>query len=177
MSRLGGVPALCGLMEQIRLRTVVLPGFVAGFVATLAVHQLVLALLHLAGLTSRTAFALQATEPLGIPAVVSLAVWGGLWGVALAGALRTLGGRADDWILALTLGAVAPTLGNWLVSAPLHGHPLGYGWHLRDMVTSILVNASWGAGVAVLLRMRLARWRENSGGRPHPLPRHAQQPR
>jgi len=175
------VPALCGLMERIRLRTVVLPGFVAGFVATLTMHQLVLALLSLAGLTSRTAFALQPTEPLAIPAVVSLALWGGLWGVALVGALRTLGSKADDWILALTLtltlGAVAPTLVNWLVAAPLHGLPLGYGWHLRDMVTSILVNASWAGGVAVLLRVRFAWWSETSAGRPHPLSRHAQQPR
>jgi hypothetical protein len=139
---------------------VVFPGFAAGFLATLAFHQVVLALLNLMGLTSRAAFALQQTEPLGIPAVVSLAFWGGLWGISLACAQKMLAGKANYWILALALGAVAPTLGHWLVSAPLHGHPLGYGWHPGDMVTSILVNGSWGTGVAILLRVRFVRWAE-----------------
>jgi hypothetical protein len=141
-----------------RLRSALLPGFAAGFLATLAFHQFALAVLYLMGLSSRAAFALHPTAPLGIPAVVSLAFWGALWGVGLACALRTAAGRANYWLLALTLGAVVPTLGNWLVSAPLHGQPLGYGWHLRDMVTSILVNGSWGTGVAILLRLRFVRW-------------------
>jgi hypothetical protein len=89
--------------------------------------------------------------------------------------LRTPAGKAGYWVLALAFGAVAPTLGNWLVSAPLHGQPLGYGWQPRDMVTSILVNGIWGLGVAILLRLRLVCYAAMIGGHPD-LSRSAEQP-
>ena len=160
------MPAFYNLLERTHLRNLPLPGFVAGLLATLAFHQPALALLHLLGFTGRMAFALHSTAPLAVPAVVSTAFWGGLWGISLAWIQKTPAGRLNYWLLALLFGAVAPTLGHWLVSAPLHGHPLGYGWSPGEMVTSILVNASWGIGVAILLRLRFVRLPGTGGHQP-----------
>jgi hypothetical protein len=133
-------------------------GFVAGFFATLAFHQVMLAFLHGLGLTARTPFAFERTPPLGAPAVLSLAFWGGLWGVALAYAEPRFSRGVNYWVSALLFGAIGPTLVTWFVSAPLHGLPVGAGWHLPGMMTSVFVNGAWGLGAALLLRL----WRWSS---------------
>src|SRR6516162_5682329 len=56
-------------------------GFVAGFLATLVFHQSGLALLHRVGLFSGPAFNMQPVPPFGVPAVIQLAFWGGVWGI------------------------------------------------------------------------------------------------
>jgi hypothetical protein len=129
-------------------------GFVAGFVATLIFHQAVLAVLHLVGLTEHTPFVMERLPPLGVPAVVSLGFWGGLWGIVLVYA-SVRRGKIDYWLFAAIFGAVAPTLANWFISAPLHGRPLGNGWQGANMLTSVLVNTAWGLGTALCLRLLL----------------------
>ena len=117
--------------------------------------------LHILGLTERTPFAFERIPPLGMPAVFSLALWGGVWGVAFANVELLLTDTVNYWLFALLFGAIAPSIVNWFVSAPLHGFPLGSGWHLPEMVTSILVNGAWGVGTALLLRLwfrRHAEW-------------------
>ena len=57
-----------------------LKAFAAGFLATLLFHQGLVAILHAAGACPRKAYDLSPTKPLGIPFVLSLAFWGGLWG-------------------------------------------------------------------------------------------------
>lgn len=126
-------------------------GFIAGFLSTLIFHQGALAVLHLIGLTQRTPFVMGPVPPLGVPAVVSLAFWGGLWGIVFVYAVvrrRTV----PYWLFAALFGAMVPTLVNWFISAPLHGRPLGGGWHGPDMLTAVLVNTAWGVGTALLLR-------------------------
>jgi hypothetical protein len=65
-----------------------LKAFVAGFIATLVFHQGVLALLHAVGLSARGAYVVDPTGPLHVPAVLSLAFWGGVWGVPLYAVVR-----------------------------------------------------------------------------------------
>ena len=62
-----------------------LTAFVAGFLSTLFFHQGALAVLHAAGFTTRAPYVSTPTWPLHLPAVVSLAFWGGVW--AGAGAI------------------------------------------------------------------------------------------
>ena len=119
-----------------------------------------LEVLHLIGLTQRTPFAWAPIAPLGVPGVVSLALWGGVWGIVLAYAEFFLAETAGTWMFALVFGALAPSMANWFVSAPLHGFPLGSGWHLSEMVTSLLVNAAWGLGTGLLLRLWFGRHEE-----------------
>ena len=142
--------------------------FAAGFLATLVFHQGMLAVLHFIGLTQRTAFSLEPTAPLGVPEVFSMAFWGGVWGMALAYAASLLAETDNTWLFALLFGAIVPSLVNWFVAAPLHGDPLGKGWHLPAMATSLLVDAAWGLGTALLLRLRFGR----QGEQPHRTPSH-----
>jgi hypothetical protein len=136
-------------------RTSVLAGFAAGFLATLLFHQVAVVLLQQLGVTDRAAFSLRSTWPFGLPSVVSLAFWGGLWGIAFAATMmaRISPSGARSWTNGLLFGAIVPTVVNWLAVAPLRGLPIGYGWHLPDMLTSILANSAWGLGTAALLRL------------------------
>lgn len=129
--------------------------FVAGALAVPLFHQLVLALLNAAGWIARKPFAMAPTEPFGIPQVVSLSFWGGVWGVILALVLRRIRSPRAFWLAALVFGAVAPTLVAGLVVAPLKGQPAG--GDAKMIVTGLLVNAAWGLGTALIARLFGAR--------------------
>src|SRR5205085_7083086 len=98
-----------------------LKAFVAGFVATLLFHQGLLALLHARGVSPRKAFDLSPTKPLGVPLVVSLAFWGGLWGILLWRLVARAGSPPRQWLLGLVLGAILPSLVALFVVMPLKG--------------------------------------------------------
>ena len=55
--------------------------FFAGVLATLIFNQLTLALLWWAGIAPFAPFSMAATQPFGVPAVISLAFCGGVWGI------------------------------------------------------------------------------------------------
>jgi hypothetical protein len=124
--------------------------FVAGFVATLAFHQGAMALLHAAGQWPKPPFPMTPTEPFKVPAVISLAFWGGVWGVALWLAIRA---TADVWYwtLAVVLGALGPTIVALFVVFPLKGMPVAAGWDAKIIRGALILNAAWGLGVAVIM--------------------------
>ena len=126
--------------------------FIAGFVSTLVFHQGALAALYAAGLSPRAPFAMTATAPFHIPAVISLALWGGLWGIALWLAIR---GASDVryWALAVVLGALGPSVVALLVVFPLKGMPVAGGWDPAIIVGALILNGAWGLGVALLMRL------------------------
>jgi hypothetical protein len=126
--------------------------FVAGFVSTLTFHQSVLAALHVAGLWPRPAYSMIPTPPLNVPAVISLAFWGGVWGVALWLVIRVLPG-AQYWIYATLLGAIGPSIIALFVVFPAKGMPVAGGWKAGVIVPVLILNGAWGLGVAVLMRM------------------------
>lgn len=128
-------------------------GFIAGVLATLVFHQGMLAILHGIGLTPAMPYSLHPTAPLGVPAVLSLAFWGGVWGVILASIEPRFPRGVRYWITALLFGAIAPTLVAWFVVAPLKGLPVAAGWRLPGMATSVITNAAWAVGTALLLRL------------------------
>jgi hypothetical protein len=125
--------------------------FVAGFLSTPIFHQGLLGLLFLAGVTPRAPFNLAPAPPLGVPSVISLAFWGGVWGVALWPLLRPRRGAAF-WAGSVLLGAIGPSLVAWFVVLPLHGLPPAGGWDPQVIVGALLVNAAWGLGYGLLMR-------------------------
>jgi hypothetical protein len=125
--------------------------FVAGFIAVLLFHQPALALLHTLGLTALTPYPMGHTDPFGIPRVLSLAIWGGVWAIPLALLLGHLRSRAAYWSTALLFGALGPSIVNWLVVLPMKGAPMGGGWHPSGIPTALIVNAAWGLGTAAIL--------------------------
>ena len=87
-----GKPTCMGFLEAVMVQrnrsigvtTRLLFGFIGGFFGTLIFHQLTLAVLWGVGLAPFKPFPMAATEPFGVPAVLSLAFWGGVWGIPFA---------------------------------------------------------------------------------------------
>jgi hypothetical protein len=122
--------------------------FLAGFIATLVFHQGVLQLLHIAGKIPVAAWNMTPSAPLGVPSVVSLAFWGGLWGIVLWALIHKRTG-AMHWLLALVLGALLPSLVAWFVVLPIKGIAL----NSTLIVGALLLNSAWGLGVALCMRL------------------------
>ena len=127
-------------------------GFVAGFVATLVFHQIALELLHMAGIVPNAAWPMRPVPPFGVPAVISLAFWGGVWGAILIPIIDSRRGSAY-YVLAMILGAIVPTLVAWFIVAPLKHQPVASGWNPKRMMIGPIVNAAWGFGTAWIYRL------------------------
>ena len=127
-------------------------GFVAGFVATLVFHQVMLQILHMGGIAPNPAWPMKPVPPFGVPAVVSLAFWGGVWGAILIPIIDHRRGSAY-YVLAIILGAILPTLVAWFVVAPLKHQPIASGWNPKRMMIGPIVNAAWGFGTALIYRL------------------------
>ncbi len=130
-----------------------LAAFVAGVVATLVFHQGLLALLHLAGASPRPAYVMTPTGPLGVPQVLSLAFWGGLWAAALLPLLARWSSGGGYWLAWLVAGAVLPSAVALLVVMPLKGKGVAGGGSPALIVGALLLNGAWGVGTALVLRL------------------------
>lgn len=127
--------------------------FLAGFLSTLIFHQGLLAVLHAAGASPRPAYVMTATPPLGVPQVLSLAFWGGVWGIALWLALQAVEASWLYWVSALAFGALLPSVVALFVVLPLKGMPAAGGWNPKLIVGALLLNGAWGIGTALFLRL------------------------
>jgi hypothetical protein len=125
-----------------------LVGFISGFLAVLVFHQGAAALLHALQISPRAPYSMQAVAPFGVPQMLSLAFWGGVWGVLLAVALARLDG-AKLVVAATIFGAVLPTLVAWFVVAPLKGQPPAGGFAMPGLLVGPIVNAAWGLGTGL----------------------------
>lgn len=128
-------------------------GFAAGFLATLIFHQLALLVLWNAGIAPVGPFPMDPTQPLGVPALFSLAFWGGVWGVLFAMADRLFPSGAGYWVMAFLFGAILPSLVALVVVMPLKGMPMGGGWAPALLLTALLINGAWGIGTGIFLRL------------------------
>jgi hypothetical protein len=126
--------------------------FIAGFLATLIFHQLALVLLWWAGVAPFAPFSMATTHPFGVPAVISLAFWGGVWGIVYGVAHNRFPANGGYWAGAFLFGAIFPTLVALFVVLPLKGGPIGGGWHAPLLLTAVLVNGAWGVGTGLFLK-------------------------
>jgi hypothetical protein len=124
--------------------------FIAGFIATVAFHQAALWILNAAGLTTRAPFNMAPVPPFGVPAIISLAFWGGIWGALMIPVIDKRRGAAF-WIAAVLFGAILPTLVAGLVIAPLKGQAVPSDSKL--LMFGLIVNGAWGFGTALIYRM------------------------
>ena len=134
-------------------------GFVAGFFGTLIFHQLALWVLWEAGVAPFGPFPMAATKPFGVPAVFSLAFFGGLWGILFALIERRFPANAGYWATAFLFGAIFPSAVALIIVLPLKGKPMGGGWHLPLLVTAFLINGAWGIGTGIFLKLFSGRFR------------------
>ncbi|MGJ8667859.1 MAG: hypothetical protein ACSHXK_00095 [Oceanococcus sp.] len=129
-----------------------LRAFVGGFFATLIFHQGVLALLHTLDPNVPAAFNMSTTVPLGVPAVFSLAFWGGVWGIPICWLVRSASGPAY-WGKAVVFGAIGPSLLALAVVFPLKGMAFMAGWDPKIIVGALVLNGAWGLGLALFMRL------------------------
>jgi hypothetical protein len=139
----------------------VLFGFLAGFLATLIFHQLTIALLWGIGVAPSGPFPMAPTRPFGVPAVFSLAFWGGVWGILFAlvhGRFRPGGAY---WVAAFLFGAILPSLVALMIVLPLKGRPMGGGWDPPVLLRIFFINGVWGIGTGLILKL-LTSWSSGS---------------
>jgi hypothetical protein len=137
-------------------------GFVAGFIAVLLFHQPALALLTQLGVAKAVTYSLSATAPFGVPQVLSLSFWGGVWGVVFALVEHRIPRGKRYWVYAFLFGAILPTLMAWFVVAPIKGLPMAGGWQASRMLTGLVINGAWGVGNALFLALGLRLSRQTS---------------
>jgi hypothetical protein len=135
-------------MELSPIRLVL--AFVAGALAVPVFHQILLWILNAAGIVPVAPFSMAPTRPLGVPEIISLSFWGGVWGVIFALTLPRWFRGAAYWIAALVAGGVVLTLVFMFVVWPLKmgrlpPNPVGL------FVIGFLLNAAWGIGWALFL--------------------------
>lgn len=128
-------------------------GFIAGFFATLLFHQVVVYGLWQIDIAPFSAFNMRPTQPLGIPSALSLAFWGGIWGVLFILIHKSFPYGNGYWFIAFLFGAIAPSLIALTVVMPIKGLPMGGGWHLSLLLTAFLANGAWSIGTAFFLRL------------------------
>jgi hypothetical protein len=127
-------------------------GFIAAFFSTLVFHQIGLLLLHYAGMTPNLPYNMHPVPPFRVPQCISLAFWGGVWGVVFVLVERYIARSPGGyWVGAIIFGAIVPTAVSWFVVAPLKGLPVGYGFHFPGLLVGPIVNGLWGLGTALFL--------------------------
>ena len=100
--------------------------------------------------------------PFGVPSVISLAFWGGVWGILFVLIERFLARSPGGyWVGATLFGAILPTLVLMFIVFPLKGRPLGGGFAWQLIVTLLVAHGLWGLGTAVFLGV-LTGWRERT---------------
>lgn len=131
-----------------------LRGFLAGFASTLVFHQGALWLLGQLGVLSRPVWSMAPVPPFGVPAVISLAFFGGLWGALFLLMFARLRGGAY-WLACIGLGALLPSLVALLVVFPLKGQAFAAGGDPKIWMIAFLLNGAWGLGLALLSKLRV----------------------
>src|ERR1019366_6098367 len=93
-------------------------GFLSAVISVLIFHQGMWALLHylaVPGLTMPPPFPTDPIPPFGVPRILNLCFWGGLWGAAFGAVWR--GRPGTYWWGGLLLGAAAAATGLIIVAA------------------------------------------------------------
>ena len=126
-------------------------GFIAGAAGVLVFHQGIIFAMYLLGLLPSPPYSMKATEPFGVPQLLSSAFWGGLWGIALVCCMAAW--RAADrlWV-ALLFGGALPTLVGILVVTPLKGGDPAARLQTAMLLRGFVINGAWGLGTALTYR-------------------------
>lgn len=124
-------------------------GFVAAVISVLTFHQGMWALLYAAGLMPPP-YPMRGVPPFGVPLIIDLCFWGGVWGAAFGLVLPRLPRSYPMWALGLGLGIAAALVGLFIVPV-IKGLPVAGGWVPMAFVRSFLINGCWGIGVGLIL--------------------------
>ncbi len=144
------------------MKKVILLGFLCGALSVFVFHEGLVYVLHHQFTVIQTVtgapdafrpatsgFSIRPVPPFGVPQVLSLALWGGLWGILLAALIRFM--RLPDLLTGFLVGVLATVVGFTLV-ASWRGAPMWAGANTVTWARLILINGAWGWGTAFLMR-------------------------
>jgi hypothetical protein len=129
-------------------------GFAAAAIAVLTFHQGMVAALYEIGWAPLAPFRTTPVAPFGVPVIVSLCFWGGLYGAVFGLLMPRF--TLPLWLCGLILGVIAALVGMFIV-APIKGNPIAGGWVPAIMLRSLAINGCWGFGVGLILPMLMPR--------------------
>ena len=138
-------------MEKSKIKTVAF-AFAAGAIGVLVFHQGFVALLNAVGRLPITPYSLKLTAPFHVPEVLSLAFWGGIWGIALILLLERVRSADRLWV-AFVFGGILPPLAAALIVTPLKGGNVADWLEWHHIAFGFLINAVWGLGTALAYRL------------------------
>jgi hypothetical protein len=128
----------------------ILLAFIAGALGVVIFHQGFLLLAYEVGWIPRPPYDMSATPPFEIPKVVSLAFWGGIWGIVMVLCLRRFAMGTRLW-LAFLFGGILPTLAGTLIVAPLKGAPVLI--QPARLMFGFVINGVWGLGTMIFYQL------------------------
>jgi hypothetical protein len=129
-------------------------GFIAAAIAVLTFHQGMVEALHTLGWAPFTPYRTTPVPPWGVPLIVDLCFWGGLYGVVFGLLLPRF--TLPLWVCGLILGIIAALVGMFVV-ASIKGTPIANGWQPWPIARSLLINGFWGLGVGIILPLLMPR--------------------
>ncbi|MFL5288709.1 MAG: hypothetical protein ACJ8AW_49100 [Rhodopila sp.] len=124
-------------------------GFMVAAISVLTFHAAAWEAFHLFGLMPPP-YPTRGVPPFGVPQIISLCVWGALFGLILP----TLPTSIPMWVKGLGLGIAAALFGLFVV-ASLKGQPIAGGWQAAALLRSFAINGCWGLGVGLMLPLVL----------------------
>jgi hypothetical protein len=131
-------------------------GFLAAAIAVLTFHQGMILFLRSTGQLGIPATAAvwnMSPNPFGVPQILNLCFWGGLYGVVFG--IFAPRFRLPMWFCGFLAGFAAVLVGFFVVAA-IKGNPIGGGWVPLAWARSIAINGFFGIGLG-LIYPRLAR--------------------
>ncbi|MDQ8698539.1 hypothetical protein [Hyphomicrobium sp. LHD-15] len=136
-------------MKGTSVKTLVL-GIIAGAIAVVTVHELIVLWLNNSGLTTRIPWSMEPSAYSGLPQIAVDAAWGGLWGAIFA---IILGGVPEGsmTVRGAILGLFGPAiLGGLLIVPLLNGQQPFYGNDIEQIRQIALPAIGFGAVTAWL---------------------------
>jgi hypothetical protein len=91
--------------------------FIAGALAVVAFHQVMVFMLSTIGLIQSRVYSMRGVPPFGVPTLLNQMFWGGLWGLLFA----AIADRLPPWSLllrGLVFGVLGPVRASWFVVPP-----------------------------------------------------------
>ncbi|HVH74131.1 MAG TPA: hypothetical protein VM755_04375 [Stellaceae bacterium] len=129
-------------------------GFIAGILAVLSFHQFGIGVMHALHWPVAPPYRMAPVPPFGMPDIIALALWGGVWGVVLNLAeLRLAKIPGGYWLGATLFGMIVPTLVLWCIVLPVRHLPVAFGFRWPEVLVAPIANTMWGFGTALILTL------------------------
>jgi hypothetical protein len=119
-------------------------GWIAGAVSALTFHAFAWWVFYLIGMQAIPPYPM-AGNMIGVPIVISLAFWAGVWGIVMVLVAPRI--AQPFWMVCLIV-SVAASLVQIFVVPTLRGGTIN--WSVIAWLRAIVINGVWGIGVAIL---------------------------